>query len=153
MGDHISLVIDKVGVDGEPLEPKENRTKFINQCGVIVRDNIAISTREWHKPKADDGSVSYVDERSKDDLWDKLMAYFNLPLGLSDGMKLKVKDWALKKMATQFRTFKKKLWSEYKQKKETPTFTGAREKQNYHWDAFKAYKESSDVVARSEKNK
>lgn len=79
------------------------------------------------------------------------MSHFNLPLRLSDGMKLKVKEWALKKMTTQFQTFKKKLWSEYKQKKETPTFTGTLEKQKDHWDAFKANKDSSEALARSEK--
>ena len=54
-------------------------------------------------------------------------------------------------MAEQFQTFKKKLWGNYNKTKETPTFTGALEKQRDHWEAFKAYKESSEAVERSEK--
>jgi len=154
LGDNQRFLIEEVAEDGEPLAPAVNVIFFVNQCGVVVRDNIPISIREWHKPKGDDdGGVSFVDQISKDELWNTLMSHFNLPQDLSDGMKLKVKQWALKKMATQFQSFKKKIWSEYKNKKETPTFTGALEKQNYHWDAFKAYKESSEAVERSEKNK
>jgi hypothetical protein len=43
-------------------------------------------------------------------------------------MRLKVREWALKKMATQFQTFKKRLHNGYIKKKRTPTFTGPLEK-------------------------
>ena len=101
MGDGIKFNIDEVAEDGEPIAPVNNVRKFINQCGVIVRDNIPITIREWNKPKEDRG-VSYVDERSKNLLWDTLMSHFNLPKGFTDGQRLKVKQFALKKMATQF---------------------------------------------------
>ena len=117
MGDNANFVIEKIGEDGVVLEPKENRTKFINQCGVLVRENIVVSTRELHKPKRDDGSVSYVNDRSKDDLWNKLMVNFSLPPLLSDIEKENVKKWALKKMATQFQKFKKNIWNAYKKNK------------------------------------
>ena len=68
-------------------------------------------------------------------------------------MREKVKEWALKKMATQFQTFKKNIWNTYKEKQEAPIFTGTLEKHNYHWPAIKAYKESSEALERSEKNK
>ena len=106
MADHQRFTIDEVTEDGEPIAPKVNVHLFVNQCGVVVRDNIPITTREWNKPKVDDGSVSYVDQRSKDALWDTLLSHFNLPPecdgeeGLS--RRMKVKEWALKKMATQF---------------------------------------------------
>ena len=153
MPDTAVLVIDKVGEDGAVLEPVENRTKFISQCGVLVRDNLPISIREWHKPKRDDGSVTYVDERSKDDLWNKLMVNFTLPPDLEDAEKLTVKSWTFKKMATQFATYKKNLWSTYKNKKKVPTFTGALEKQKDHWAEFKAYRESAEAEELSAKNK
>ena len=149
----VRFEIDKIGENGEPLAPTDVRRKFISQCGVIVRDNIVISIREWSKPAVDDGSVSYVDDRSKNDLYDKLIASFTLPPLLSETEKKKVKHWTLMKMAEQFRNFKKTLWSTYKVKKEAPIFTGTLEKHNYHWPAFKAYKESAEAEAISAKNK
>jgi hypothetical protein len=57
------------------------------------------------------------------------MSHFNLPEGFTDGQWLKVKQFALKKMATQFQTWKKRLYNDYlKAEKKTPEFTGALEK-------------------------
>ena len=45
------------------------------------------------------------------------MSHFTLPVletdALTQAMRLKVKEWALKKMATQFQTFKKILYKNY----------------------------------------
>jgi hypothetical protein len=90
LGDGIKYNIDEVAEDGEPIAPVQNARKFIYQCRVIVRDNIPITIREWNKPK-EDREVSYVDERSKNLLWDTLMSHFNLPEGFTDGQWLKVK--------------------------------------------------------------
>ena len=83
-----------------------NANKFVHQCGVVVRDNVAISIQEWNKPKKLEG-VSYVDDRSKNDLWDKLIAHFTLPIFQDNAaktiaMRKAVKHFALKKMAEQF---------------------------------------------------
>ena len=77
MGDHQRFTIDEVTKDEEPIAPTKHVKLFVNQCGVVVRDNIPITTREWNKPKAD--GVSYVDQRSKDFLWNTLMTHFTLP--------------------------------------------------------------------------
>ena len=45
------LPIYKIDVDGDPVEPIENRRKYISQAGVIVRDEVRISIAE---------SVSYT---------------------------------------------------------------------------------------------
>ena len=83
MGDGARISIDKVGDDGEPLEPIENRRKFINQCGVLVRDMIPITIAEWNKPKKGANvGASYVEQRIKDLLWDTLLTHFSLPQGL-----------------------------------------------------------------------
>ena len=84
---------------GEPLLPKSNAKKFVNHCGVLVRDRVPISAHEW-KMKKDDPRISFVSEQDKDLLWDSVTAHFQLP-GNEDLRKL-VKSWALKKMATQF---------------------------------------------------
>ena len=62
---------------GEPLLPKNNAKKFINHCGVLVRDRVPISVREW-KQKKDDPLISFVLEREKDLLWDLVTTHFNL---------------------------------------------------------------------------
>ena len=129
------LSIDEIAANGKPMEPKEHATKFVNQCGVIARDTIPITIQEWNKPtKAGDG-VSYVDDRAKDDLWNKLMANFNLPPDYNeedaDGnpisggreRRLRVKKFALKKMAEAFRNFKKNLWATYVKQKKAPQYS------------------------------
>jgi hypothetical protein len=53
---------------GEPLQPKNNAKKFVNHCGVLVRDRVPISVHEWKRRK-DDPPISFVSERDKDLLW------------------------------------------------------------------------------------
>ena len=84
---------------GEPLLPTKNANKFVNHCGVLVRDKLSISAHEW-KMKKDDPQINFISEQDKDLLWDSVTAHFQLPRN-ADLRKL-VKSWALKKMATQF---------------------------------------------------
>ena len=90
------FVISHVSELGEPLQPREHARKFVNQCVVLVRDNIPITIREWKKTS--DDQVSYVSEREKDQLWNDLTAHFELP-GKTEEL---FKSCAMKKMATQF---------------------------------------------------
>ena len=78
MDEKAHLIIEEVSRTGQPLRPIENANAFVSQCGVLVRDNIPITCREWHKPKKVEG-VSFVDDRVKDSLWDSLMSHFTLP--------------------------------------------------------------------------
>jgi hypothetical protein len=122
------------------LEPKQHATKFINQCGVIVRDTISITVQECNKPKKARLEASFVDKRSKKDLWRKLMANFILPPEYTkkddDGNEIpggrerrrRVKQYALKKMDEAFRSFKKMLYATYIAKETTPVFEGAYDK-------------------------
>jgi hypothetical protein len=119
------LSIDVVSTDGKPLEPKQHAKKFINQCGVIVSDTIPITVQEWNKPKKARLGDTFVDKKSKKDLWRKLMANFILPPKYSkkddDGNEIlcgrerrrRVKQYALKKMAEAFWGFKKMLYVKY----------------------------------------
>jgi hypothetical protein len=63
---------------GEPKLPKKAADVFKKQCGVLVRDHVSISVREWHKRKGADDS-EYVTEIYKESLLNNLMAHFNLP--------------------------------------------------------------------------
>ena len=59
--DQPKLPIYVIADNGDPLEPKENRRKFINQAGAIVRDMLPITIQEWHKPvAANDDDPCYV---------------------------------------------------------------------------------------------
>jgi hypothetical protein len=54
-----------VAEDGTPLAHIDNVKKFTTQCGVIVRDTIPITIREWNEPKK---GVSFVTKRTKKEL-------------------------------------------------------------------------------------
>ena len=84
---------------GEPLLPKNNAKKFINHYGVLVRNRVPISVREW-KQRTDDPLIRFVSKREKDNLWDSVTTHFNLPAG--EDLRKLVKSWTLKKMAIQF---------------------------------------------------
>jgi hypothetical protein len=98
----VHLVIEAVSALGKPTHPKVNATKFANECGVLVRDHIPISTQEWHEPKKVKGA-SFVTDAEKDDLWPRVSSKFTLPTLATaaeiEALKLKVKKWSLNKMA------------------------------------------------------
>ena len=139
------------------MQPKANARAFVAQCGIIVRDNVPISIQEWNKSKKDAGA-SFVSDRLKDLLWNKLLSWFTLPVlqTASDTEKQtnKVKVWALKKMATQFDKFKNNLYSEYVANGEKePKWEGPMMKQREHWPRFLEMKQSAVFQKRSETNK
>ena len=161
------FTIDEIDDNGKPIASKKHATMFVNQCGVIVRDNLPITIQEWIKPKkAGEDFTSYVHDDAKDDLWQKLISHFILPREYeefeADGVtpipgglqnRKKVKEWTLMKMAELFRNYKKNLYAKYVAKKITPEFTGALEKLREQWPDFVKYKESSVAKERSGKNK
>ena len=156
MGTDDHLRIDVVDANGKPLAPEANAIKFVHQCGVIVRDNVDISIQEWVKPAKLEG-VTYVDDRTKDVLWTKLIAHFTLPVLDSEvktkAMTAKVRHWALMKMAQQFNNYKNRLYREWDTKNKVPDFTGTRERQRPHWDAFLEYKKTELAQKRTKTNK
>ena len=138
------------------MAPPKSATKFVHQCGVVVRDNVPISLSEWNQIKNLEGNY-YVTERNKNICWKKLMAHFTLPVFDSpertEAMKDKVKHWALKKMAEQFNKWKNRLYRDWVNKKKVPDFTGTLERQRAHWPAFLQYKNTAEAKERSAKNK
>ena len=150
--DHFTITA--ISPKGQPVAPKAVATTFKNQCGVLVRDRIPITIREWNKTK--NVSESEVADRYKDTLFDDLMAHFTLPdLGSEsemDKQKALVKKWALKKMGELFRAWKNRLWATYKAEKKPPLFEGYLAKQEHNWEEFVKYKESEEAVSLSKKN-
>jgi uncharacterized protein YciW len=89
-----------------------------------------------------------------------VLRYFNLPPPPTEDnqairleTKKRVKEWALKKMATQFLTFKKRLYTKYIKKVITLEFTGPLEKIRNHWEEFVEYKTLAEALTMSETNK
>jgi hypothetical protein len=122
LADHQRFKIDEIKEDGEPIAPKENVHLFVNQCGVIIRDKIPITTREWNKPKVD--GVSYVDQRCKYLLWDTLLSHFNLPPEEEPKViEPKLKEWFLRRWPHNSRPSRKYYKMTISRKKDS----------NIHW--------------------
>src|SRR3954462_1525200 len=135
------------------MEPKKATDKFVRQDGVLVRDQIPIIIEYWNKPKK--GNGTFVDERSKETLWNSLLVHFTLPPEEDENkpvIKEKVKEWTLKKMADAFRNWKTK-WNKFVKARETPDFEDAYyAKITPHYAEFVAYKEGAIATKRSETN-
>ncbi|KAI4980524.1 hypothetical protein ZWY2020_021009 [Hordeum vulgare] len=83
----------------EPKLPKNAADTFKKQCGVLIRDHVPISVREWNKRKGA-ADTDYVAERYKDNLWNDLMSHFNLPeyettgdLICNDNLRITRENW------------------------------------------------------------
>ena len=77
MDDSVRFRIQSVcPISGEPA-PNDVKKKFVKACGVVVRDHIPITVREWLKPKAK--GISYVGDTAKESLFKKVMTHFTLP--------------------------------------------------------------------------
>ena len=151
---------------GRPLEPRKNATKFVNQCGAVVRDNVSITVQEWNKPKkARIAGFTFVDKRTKKDCFKKLMEHFVLPPEYNkfdeEGNKIEenkerrrlVKQFALHKMADAFRKFKQNLAHDFVKQNKTPDFKGQYEKLKHDWPEFVKQKKSEQFIQISKKNK
>ena len=152
------FIISEFNVDtGEPGGP--NKTKSVHHCGYLVWDRLPISTREWKK-KTNAPHISFVSDHDKTLIWKDVLVHFTLQTDgyddIIDGDELKerVRDWAMKKMATQFQTWKKHLYTTYVKKNIAPDFTvpGPISKQRPYWDEFVQYKTSEEGVSRVIKN-
>ena len=103
--------------------------------------------------------VSYVSDRYKCALWDKLGSFFTLPVleteDETNKMMLRVKKWALQKMAVQFNKYKNRLWADYvvRGNKDPEEWKGPLAKQRAHWPGFLEMKKSDVFKVRTAKNK
>ena len=149
--DGAKLSIEEVAANGRPEKPEGIYTKYVSQCGVLVRDMVPITVAEWNQPKKKNIGATYLEQRIKDVLFDSMLESFSLPADLPQRRIDKVKEWTLSKMAQQFNNWKKKLWKKYEKK--TPSFTGHLEKLKDVWPQFVAYKKSAVFLKRSTQNK
>ena len=117
--------IEEIDKDGQPIAPQEAKSKFIQQCGVVVRDYVLITFQEWKPIKGTPDSY-VVGPVAKESLWKRLMKNFIFPepevasdeeeepdedelKRRRDRIEAKVKHFAEKKMAQGFCNWKKRL--------------------------------------------
>ena len=105
--------IEAIRPNGEPLAPKKIADKFVRQCGVLVKDQLPISIQEWKETAKKHPDLTFVDDRAKSLLWEKLMEHFTLPDHFTEDDEKKVKDAAIRKMAIAFKNHKKTVWANY----------------------------------------
>ena len=110
--------ITEVDVEGCPSAPEAASTKFVNQCGIIVRVRIPITKRLWKSSKPEEQQHAMAPHQ-KEMLWTELKDMFTLSEGVDQEL---VKKYALKKMALAFATFKKKLFTNYIKKDKEPNW-------------------------------
>ena len=61
MKEHERYRIEKIAADGAPKLPDDVAKKYVKQRGVLVRDHIPITLREWNKPTDNVAEgISYV---------------------------------------------------------------------------------------------
>ena len=70
-------VVTEVDAEGCPSAPEAASTKFVNQCGVIVRARIPITTRLWKMTKPEEQQHT-VPAHQKEMLWAELKDMFTL---------------------------------------------------------------------------
>ena len=154
MKEGVKYNIEAIKPNGEPLAPKKIADKFVRQCGVLVKDQLPISLQEWREPAKPRPDLTFVDDREKTLLWEKLMEHFTLLDHFIAVDVEKVKDATLRKMVVAFNNHKNRVWDQYiKGGKKTPVFKGTLEKQSAHCDDFMKFKDSELAKERSRINK
>ncbi|CAN6246317.1 unnamed protein product [Urochloa humidicola] len=117
--------VTEVADDGEPKSPAGVKTTFVNQIGALVRENIPIKYKLGKRTTKDDNEEDIILVSEKAMSWTEIQQHYFFPEDRVD----RVMKWALKKMAIQFQTFKKKLVNDFVSKGLTPDFEKHYKKQ------------------------
>jgi hypothetical protein len=103
---------------GQPRGP--HARAFVNYLWYLAWDRISINVHEWKKNKQCP-EISYVSDRDKKLVWGDVLQHFTLDTN-DEQLKKRVRNWSMKKMATQFQCYKKNLYNDYIKKNKTPDF-------------------------------
>ena len=98
--------ITHVGVEGEPVAPREACAKFRNSCGFLVKEHVPITVTDWR----------LLPEETKEFLWATLQRTIRFPTGTEEA----AKQNALKTMGKSFRGWKSELNKEFVKKNLVP---------------------------------
>jgi hypothetical protein len=141
------FVITEVNEVGDPTQPPILVNAWKTSAGKLLRENFPITYRFWKDKKHEEKYI--VPNSIKQNLWDTLMAKFELPRDCNMGL---VKRRTLSNLGLSFKNFKSRIWSQYGQKDKTPQWD------NYpllklYWSGFKKYKQSEEAAKISLENK
>jgi hypothetical protein len=130
-----NFVITTVNEVGDPTQPPISLNAWKTSVGKLVRENVPVTYRFW-KGKMHEKYI--VLDSFKQNLWDTLMAKFELPRDCNTGL---VRSKTLTKLGLSFRNFKSRMWSQYGQKDKMPDWDKYPLLKPY-WSGFKKYKQS-----------
>jgi hypothetical protein len=109
------FVITEVNEVGDPTQPPISIKAWKTSVKKLIRENVSVTYRFWKDKKHEEKYI--VSDSIKQNLWDTLMAKFELPRDCNTGL---VKSRTLSNLGLSFRNFKSRIWSQYGQKDKTP---------------------------------
>jgi hypothetical protein len=118
----------------------------VNICRKTRKRNVPVTYRFW---KGKNHEKYIILDNIKQNLWDTLVAKFELPRNCNKGL---VKSRTLSNLGLSFRNFKSRMWSQYSQKDKTPDWNKYPLLKPY-WSGFKKYKQSEEAIKISQENK
>jgi hypothetical protein len=132
------FIITEVNEDGDHTQPPISVNAWKTSVGKLIRKNVPIMYRFWKGKKHEEKYI--VPDNIKQNLWNILMAKFELPRDCNMGL---VKSMTLSNLDLSFRNFKSRMWSQYGQKDKTPDWDKYPLLKPY-WSGFKKYKKSEE---------
>jgi hypothetical protein len=141
------FVITTVNEVRDPTQPPVSVNAWKTSIGKLIRENVHATYRFW-KGKTHEKKY-IVPDSMKQNLWNTLMAKFELPRDCNTGL---VRSKILNNLGLSFRNFKSRMWSQYCQKDKTPDWDKYPLLKLY-WSRFKKYKQSEEAFKMSQENK
>jgi hypothetical protein len=141
------FVITVVNEVGDPTQPPISVNAWKTSTRKLVRENIPITYR-FKKGKTHEEKY-IVSDSIKQNIWDTLMAKFELPKDCNMGL---VRSRTVSNLGLSFRNFKSRMWSQHGQKNKMS------DEDKYpllrpYWSGFKMYKQSEEAIKMSQENK
>jgi hypothetical protein len=100
------FIITEVNEVGDPTQPPISVNTWKTSVGKLTRENIPVTYRFWNGKKYEEKYI--VPDNIKQNLWDTLMAKFELPRDCNTGL---VKSRSLSNLGLSVRNFKSRMWS------------------------------------------
>jgi hypothetical protein len=102
------FVITEVNEVGDPHATTRFGKCVETSVGKVIRENVPITYRFWKAKKYEEKYI--VLDSIKQNIWDTLMAKFELPRDCNTGL---VRSRTLSNLYLSFRNFKSIMWSQY----------------------------------------
>jgi hypothetical protein len=141
------FAITDVNEVGDPTQPPVLVNVWKTYVGKLIRENVSVMYRFWKVKKHEEKYI--VSDIIKQNLWETLMAKFELPRDCNTGP---IKSRTLSNLSLSFRNFNSRMWSQYGQKNKMPDWDKYTMLKPY-WSGFKSYKQSEEAAKISQENK